>query len=253
MALQTKTKKMAILMANPNILFGKKKYLFVCSHMRSRSSVLSHILGSNPRICGYKELHQPYIGPMSLLRMRLKLAIDLSPDFKNKYLLDKILNNYEISDAILVKAQPKILFLLREPEETIKSIINMGQRTGVKLYKNPEKVTSYYCKRLQSLEALSFKAGEGNLYIDSKDLVDDSKNTLEKIGNWLQLEEPLKTTYSTFRDTGVIAYGDPLEDIKSGVLKATVGHPHIQIPEYLLKEAKEAYQKCRLTLINNVK
>src|SRR5690606_10541159 len=173
-------------------------------------------------------------------------AKDLKCKFRNKYLLDKILNNYTISDTILNKKQLKILFLLRAPEETMKSIMNMGIKTGVKWYKDPEKVVSYYCERLRNLEELSYRAGEGNLFIESKD-------TLKKISYWLQLKEPLKTTYSTFRDTGTIGFGDPLGHIKSGVLKATVGYSNIHIPEHLLKKANESYEKCKLTLINNIK
>jgi hypothetical protein len=253
MSIKTKAKKLAILIANPEILFSKKKYLFVVSHMRSRSSVLSHILGNNPEVIGYKELHQAYTGKKSLINMQIELAKDLKPNFKNKYLLDKILNNYTISDAILKKVQPKMLFLLRDPEETIKSILNMGFKTGVAQYKDPIKVTEYYCKRLRNLEQLSYKAGKGNLFIVSKDLVENSEDTLNKISKWLHLEAPLKTTYTTFKDTGVIGFGDPLENIKSGVLQATTGYANVDIPEHLLKKANDSYEKCKATLIKNVK
>jgi len=253
MSIKTKTIKLAILIANPQILFSKKKYLFVVSHMRSRSSVLSHILGNNPEVIGYKELHQAYKGKKSLINMQIELAKDLKPNFKNKYLLDKILNNYTISDAILKKVQPKMLFLLRDPEETIKSIINMGFKTGVAQYKDPIKVTAYYCKRLRNLEQLSYKAGKGHLFIESIDLVENSEGTLNKISNWLNLESRLKTTYTTFKDTGVIGFGDPLENIKSGVLQATSGYSNVDIPEHLLREAQDSYENCRVTLRNNVK
>lgn len=253
MSIKTKANKLVILIANPEILFCKKKYLFVVSHMRSRSSVLSHILGNNPEVIGYKELHQAYTGKKSLINMQIKLGKDLNPNFKNKYLLDKILNNYTISDAILKKVQPKMLFLLRDPEETIKSIINMGFKTGVAQYKDPIKVTEYYCNRLSNLEQLSYKAGKGNLFIASKDLVENSEDTLNKISNWLHLESPLKTTYATFKDTGVIGFGDPLENIKSGVLKATEGYSNVYIPEHLLRKANDSYNKCGATLKYNVK
>tara|TARA_B100000809_G_C15082740_1_gene510256 strand:+ start:251 stop:1012 length:762 start_codon:yes stop_codon:yes gene_type:complete len=253
MSIKTKASKLAILVTNPEILFCKKKYLFVVSHMRSRSSVLSHILGNNPEVCGYKELHQSYKGQMSLINMQIELAKDLKCQFRNKYLLDKILNNFTISDDILNKVKPKILFLLREPEDTIKSIINMGFKTGVERYKDPIKVTEYYCKRMHTMEILSYKAGDGNLFIQSKDLVESSKDTLKKISIWLNLEEPLKTTYTTFKDTGVMGFGDPLENIKSGVLQATSGYFNINIPEHLLSKANDSYKKCKATLINNVK
>ena len=253
MSIQTKVLKMAVLAANPGILLYKKKYLFVISHMRSRSSVLSHILGNNPEVCGYKELHQSYKGQMSLINMQIELAKDLKCNFRNKYLLDKLLNNFTISDEILSKVQPKMLFLLREPEDTIKSIINMGFKTGIERYKDPIKATGYYCKRLRTIEMLSYRAGNGNLFIESTDLIENAKETLNKISNWLNLDEPLKTTYTTFKDTGVIGFGDPLENIKLGVLKQTKSYSDISIPEHLLSKANESYKKCKVTLKNNVK
>jgi len=252
MSIQTKTKKLAILAANPEILFCKKRYLFVVSHMRSRSSVLSHILGNNPEVCGYKELHRSYKGQLSLINMQIELVKDLKCKLRNKYLLDKILNNFTISDYMLNKAQPKILFLLREPEETIKSIMNMGFKTGVEWYKSPLKVTEYYCKRLRNIEQLSLRTDGGHLFIESKDLVENANETLKKITNWLQLVEPLKTTYATFKDTGIMGYGDPLENIKSGVLKPTKSYPNINVPEDLLSKAEVSYNKCKASFLNNV-
>lgn len=253
MSIHSKSKKLAILIANPEILFGKKKYLFVVSHMRSRSSVLSHILGNNPEVCGYKELHQSYKGPLSLINMQIELVKDLKCKLSNKYLLDKLLNNFTITDEILNNTKPKILFLLREPETTIKSIINMGHKTGVSWCKDPLKVTEYYCKRLRNMEKLYNRAGSGNLIIDSDKLVENADATLKKISFWLDLKEPLKTTYTTFKDTGVIGFGDPLENIKSGVLQPTKSYPNIIIPEHLLNKAEGSYKKCKAILFNKVK
>ncbi len=253
MSLQTKARKLSIIATNPEILFCKKKYLFVVSHMRSRPSVLSHILGSNPEICGYKELHQSYKGKMSLINMQIELVKDLKCNLRNKYLLDKILNNFTISDDILKNTQLKILFLLREPEATIKSIINMGYKTEVDWYKDPIKVTEYYCKRLRHMEHFANRVGAGYFFVESNELIENSEETLNKITKWLNLNDALKTTYSTFKDTGVIGYGDPLENIKSGVLKPTKSYPTIKVPEDLLSKATNSYKKCRITLLNTTK
>lgn len=252
MSIQTKAKKLALLAANPEILFCKKKYLFMVSHMRSRSSVLSHILGNNPEVYGYKELHISYKGRISLINMQIELKKELKSKLRNNYLFDKILHNWPISDEVLNNAQPKIIFLLREPEETIKSIINMGVKTGIDRYKVPEEVTEYYCKRLRKMEQLSYRVGKGYLFIESTDLIKNSEATLIQITEWLSLKEPLTTTYSTFNDTGVLGYGDPLENIKSGVLKATKSYPSIIVPEHLLQKAEDSYKKCKATLSKNI-
>lgn len=252
MSIQTKLNKLATLASNPEIIFSKKKYLFVVSHMRSRSSVLSHILGSNPDVCGYKELHRSYKNQMALINMQIDLVKDLKCSLANKYLLDKILFNRIISDEILHKARPKILFLLREPESTLKSIINMGNITGDRRFENIEKITNYYCSRMQHIEQLAFRVGNGYFFIESNSLIENPDQTLNDISHWLDLDVPLKRTYEMFNDTGIIGFGDPLDHIKSGILTNTPTHSKIEIPLHLLKKAEVAYDECYTTLLNGV-
>jgi hypothetical protein len=212
--------------------------------------VLSHILGSNKDICGYKELHMSYKDQWSLINMQIELVKDLKCKLRNKYLLDKILHNSTISDEILFKAKPKILFLLREPESTIKSIINMGNKKEVEWCTDAVKVTEYYCNRLKQMGQLAQRINKEYLFIESNDLIENSDNKLRDITNWLDLKEPLTKNYSTFNYTGVMGFGDPLENIKSGVLKATSSYSHIEIPQDLLSKAETAYFKCKNTIIN---
>src|SRR5690606_13590921 len=142
------------------------------------------------------------------------LKKDLKCKLSNKYLLDKILHNSNISDEIIKEYEPKFLFLLRKPEDTIKSIINMGLKTGIEKYKNPLNAFEYYCNRLNQMERLSLRLKGNYLFIESDDLVQNTDDSLKKIAKWLRLEEPLIKTYSTFKDTGVFGTGDPLENIK---------------------------------------
>ena len=102
------------------------------------------------------------------------------------------------------------------------------------------------------MEELSNRVGKGHLFIESNDLVKNPEATLKKVSKWLNLMEPLKTTYSTFKDTGVMGYGDPLGNIKSGVLITTEGYPNIEVPEHLLQKARLCYNKCKATLLKNI-
>jgi hypothetical protein len=61
------------MLANPSNYISNNRYIFILSHMRSRSSLLSHILGSNREINGHSELHQNYTGRKSLLEMKLNI------------------------------------------------------------------------------------------------------------------------------------------------------------------------------------
>jgi hypothetical protein len=59
--------------SNPEVFFGKKDYIFIISHMRSYSSLLSHVLSSNHDICGYLEMHQSYSGWLDFVKLRFKV------------------------------------------------------------------------------------------------------------------------------------------------------------------------------------
>ena len=48
---------------------SQTNYLFLLSHMRSYSSLMSHLLGSSPQIDGYGEMHLRYRTRLSLLAL----------------------------------------------------------------------------------------------------------------------------------------------------------------------------------------
>ena len=167
----------------------------------------------------------------------------------NKFLLDKILHDYELTDKVLEVTKPKVIFLLREPENTLKSIINMGYLTGIEWYKNPEKALKYYNNRLSQLEKLSKQVAGDYCFIESDDLVNTPEAILEKLTHWLNLKQPLKKEYSIFKNTGKPGYGDPSENIKSGVLEQTRRYPKIIIPPEILQQGKVSYSKCKEELL----
>lgn len=218
--------------------------------MRSRSSVLSHILGSNPEVCGYSELLISYLGYESLVKMKIDLTNDLKCNFKDKYLLDKILHNHlSISRALLVIAKPKIIFLLREPEATIKSIVSMGIFAKKEEWdKNTYELASdYYCSRLEYLERYARDLGCKYFFIESDDLLDNTEAVLLNLSKWLNLSENLIPEYLIFSKTGIFGSGDPSENIKLGILKKTDSYPNIKIPLEVLNVGKASYDKCRVS------
>lgn len=250
MSVVGKCKKILPAVLKPSLITGRSRYLFILSHMRSRSSVLSHVLGSNEEIVGYSELHSSYLGYKDVLRMRLDLYSDLGADLQDKYLLDKLLRNrYEISKSVSDKLNPKIIFLLRDAESTMKSIVNMGNITGISWYKDPQLVLDYYCSRLRRLEVLSLEIGGGCFFIDSDALVRDTDVVLKELTEWLELEVPLASDYKLFNNSGKPGYGDPSNHIKSGVLKETKGHSMISIPDDILSVGQKAYEQCKASLL----
>src|SRR6056297_3250288 len=90
-----KLKKLSLLLLkNPHILFNNKEYIFILSHIRSRSTLLSHILGSNPSISGYSESHNSYSNWKDFARMRIRIYHANTNKSNPKFFLDKLLWNH---------------------------------------------------------------------------------------------------------------------------------------------------------------
>ncbi|WP_405420062.1 hypothetical protein [Marinobacter flavimaris] len=254
-----KLRKLAPVLLKPSIITGRSEYLFIISHMRSRSTVLSHVLGSNPGVCGYSELHRSYRNKTDFLKMRVNLYHDLKCDFSNKYILDKILHNrLEISPEMLEAMKPRVIFLLREPESTIKSIIRMRDRVGQKnkqsdagWHDKARSAAEYYCSRLVELSRYADALNGNYFFLESDDLVDKTDQILNELTDWLKLKQPLANNYEMFENTGKPDYGDPSEAIKTGAITRTESNSKIEIPGDIRHEVNLAYEKCRLGLANN--
>jgi len=95
------------------------KFIFLCSHMRSGSSLLTHILVSNPEIIGYGETHINYSSEANLNEL-VKKVYSKVKNYKmdENYVLDKVLHNNKFEDYhFLTSDHIKTIFLLREPKE----------------------------------------------------------------------------------------------------------------------------------------
>ena len=250
MSIINKIRKLSLISLNLQNFIFCTKYIFIFSHMRSRSSVLSHILGSNPEICGYSELGISYLDYIDLMRMKIDLTVDLKCSFNNKYLLDKVLHNYyEFPEKIFKVTKPKIIFLLREPENTIKSIVNLGFIANIECYKDPIYALDYYCSRLKLLEEYSKLFPCEYFFIESDDLIKNPDFILENLSRWLNLNKALDKNYSIFNNTGIFGKGDPSQNIKSGILKESRNYSDIKIPLEVLQIGKSAYEKCKDSLM----
>lgn len=249
MSFQSKLYKLKDVAFNFKNVFCQTEYLFIHSHMRSRSSVLAHILGSNQEIIGYSEQGRSYRNLKSLIDLRINLSNEFKCNFNDKILLDKILHNqFLVHEDVLEKYKPKILFLIRDPEDTFRSIINLGRTIGVNLYLNQDWILKYYSARLNYLKTFSSKV-ENSFFIESDELINNSQDVLSELSKWLGLKENLEPIYEIFPKTGKKFFGDPLENISAGELISTKKHLDISLSESILKKAEEDYLLCRDELI----
>lgn len=222
-----------------------RNYIFLFGHMRCRSSVLSHIIGSNPDVSGYYELQLKYDTEDSLKRMVMKIQDDVGENKSSVYYFDKILHNsLSIDDAIINNERIKFLIMAREPLGSISSIIKMASITDVDWYSNPSLVLKYYSERLMYLAAIAKKIKGRYFFIDSDSLIESPDAILSEITDWLELKVKLTKGYKVFNNTGKAGFGDPSKNIKAGFLYKTETNSTSGIPESILSEGKFTYDYC---------
>jgi hypothetical protein len=250
-------RKSFVLLKHPSLLMKDKKFIFVLGHMRSRSSVLSHVLGSHDEIIGYTELHRSYKSPLSLLKMKVDLYEEFGACFSGKYLLDKVLhNNLDPTLSVINKANPKIIFLLREPKGYAKSLIRLGKKLGNKRYATPEFAVKHYIERLNLLQTLPSLYDRPYFFIDSDKLITETRPILDSLAIYLELEKNISSDYKKFEKTGKIRHGDSSDNISTGSIKKADGKDKIIFEEEevltddFLAAAIAAHASCKKILLS---
>lgn len=203
---------------HPQEIIRKRKYLFTVSHMRARTTLLSHIFGSNTEICGHNELHISYRTTFDIYRLKANLLKEHNYTSAT-YLHDKILHNKLEIDPGLFGDQLKVVLVVREPVATLNSMAEMHRKVwGNDNYTHLE---DYYCKRLAWLSENFGAIKDRVLFIDSDMMVKEPDNVLNELSKYLNLKVPLVKEYQVFGDTGQAGKGDPGDNIKSGQIVNT--------------------------------
>ncbi|MBL8446424.1 MAG: sulfotransferase [Zoogloeaceae bacterium] len=233
----------------PGLLARRPTYLFVLSHMRSNTSLLSHLLGSHPEISGHSEMGISYRHALDLLKLRCKVFLD-SDGLDGTYVLDKILHDdLLIRDPILARPDLRLIFLVRDPVQTLRSILHMGsrERTAPQWTQEPSEVTDYYCARLSRLESYLGRLDPASrdrraLFMCAEDLLAAPEAELARLSTWLDLSVPLSPEYRVFETTGQPGYGDPVGPIKAGrIVAQPSSYHHITLDPALEARARAAY------------
>jgi len=226
-------------------------FIFMLSHMRSGSSLLTHILNANPEVAGFGENHVQYRSKQDLKSLILRTAWKLR-QFKlsEKYVLDKILHDELVVDRnLLLSEDVRFIFLVRHPHETLASI--------VKLFSNQkwtiEKATEYYIERLSTLAdyAKTVNDPQRCLFISHQQLIDQTDQTFAALQDFLGVDHPFREEYEILPTTGKKFVGDSSKKIKQGRIvrdSSSSQHNDIAIPPELLGSAIQAFEQCCATL-----
>jgi hypothetical protein len=232
-------------------------YLFLFSHMRSYSSLLSHVLGSHREVSGYVETHLKYRSRLDLVRLRWHVAMATGAIPTGRYLLDKLLHNFMLIPRQLRDSQQlRTLIFVRKPEATLRSILHLGaMRSTANWYTDQHRVAEYYCARLAWLAAVGAHLRERAFVFPAEALLDDTDALLLHVANHLGLATPLQPHYQVMRLSGEPGYGDVSTNIKSGAIRRgdideLQTSPSIQIDPALLDRCNRAYRACMMTLVD---
>lgn len=215
--------------------------------MRSRSTLLSHLLGSHPDICGYKEYLRRYHSKKDFMRLRLQTFKEFQWK-RPRFLQDKVLHAQYTPPLEVLQAFPtKSILFIREPIESLKSIIAMEKRNGNQIDNNASFACGYYCSRIEDIITIAQGLPKDDyLFFDSSEIVENTVSTLKNIEDFLGLQTPLNSSYKLFKDTGKRLKGDSSENIQAGKILDLKSdrYADIQLDEATTTKAKAAYQKA---------
>jgi len=239
-------------MSTPNRHLWPREYLFLFSHMRSFSTVLSHVLGSHPEICGYSETHLKYRRRSDLYRLRWRVARATGQWPQGRYLLDKLLHNFMLIPKDL-RYSPRLrtLIFVRSPEATLQSILRMNEvHTHRAWYDSATRAAEYYCERITWLTALGVHFKERAFAFPAEALVDDTAPLLRNITGFLDLASALQPRYELHRLSGLPSHGDTSPRLQTGVVlhKASPADTAQPIDRKLLEQCNHVYRTCLTTL-----
>jgi hypothetical protein len=186
---------------------------FIMGHMRSGSSLLEHILSSNPSIIGSGEQARVYQSTYDFQKSEFFGRVNNKSFFKKfPYFTDQVLHNHLTPNHDLLKdSDGKFIFLIRDPHETLSSMKKLKKAyNGVSEYFD---YVSYYQERIAYLLDFSKKLHPSKqTFVTYEDIVSNTSETLSKLSQFLELNEPLTPNYKLKKTTGIL--GDRSENIK---------------------------------------
>ncbi|MEM6434392.1 MAG: sulfotransferase [Cyanobacteria bacterium P01_D01_bin.115] len=235
------------------IAFRKKPYrvLWILSHMRSGSSLLTHILNTNPAIAGYGESHISYKG-LQDFKSLISRVYWSSQEYRNlrdlqklslheTYILDKLLHNNKLVDISLLQSDNVfVIFLVREPRRSLNSIRDLKPDWS------EEKTLHHYCDRLKELVhyAESMSSSERALLLRHDQLIEHSPQVFEALQDFLGTEIGFSEKYQILKTTGAKHVGDSKGDIRAGQIMRTQRELKETISQEYVDQAQVVYQDC---------
>jgi hypothetical protein len=237
---------------DPEKIWGRSqpmRILLILSHMRSGSSLLTHILTHNPAILGYGETHRTYQTTHDFKQLmadvywrchEFRHLRDLKHlRMNHHYVLDKVLHNHLLSNlSLLTHPQVSIIFLIREP---VASLVSLQK---LKPHLSDRQRFDYYSSRLLQLADYAKFINNKNrsLWVTYEQLLDNTPSVLRSLKQFLGTKLEFSEHYQILKTTGQKGVGDSQEKIKSGKIIRQKSPPPTSLPADIREEAEGIYQ-----------
>lgn len=238
MSIESKSRKVMRIIRNPYKFFKPYEKIILLSHMRSRTSVLSHVIGGHKEISGYYEQHLDHKKSYLKEKIKVNLLTDKELKSDSKYFYDKVLHSR--LDPLSLSSY-RVIVMVREPESSIKSIMALGEKAGSK-WSDMLVAVTYYQSRLSDILCL-LKSNQTVpfCFITSEHFVDNTEECLKTISDFIDVKG-LSPDYEVREQTSTRFAGDPSENIHTGRVIKTKGHDDIVLDKDLLSASNIVYQ-----------
>ncbi|PSU04814.1 hypothetical protein C9J03_18275 [Photobacterium gaetbulicola] len=241
---------------NPRLL-APSKHILLLSHMRANSTLIGHLIGSHRDVSGYYEMHIGYYSWKSLINQKLHFHQGDPEEPVTKYYFDKILHSeHYVSADVLLRENVVTLVCLREPLQTINSIVKLySKKHPGDSFTQPEFAARYYIERVnmivETVEEL-VKNKQRYYFYDASNIIDNTQDVLNDIQTFSGLKTPFSTSYRKFDKTGERYYGDSSEYIHSGVVvKKPAETLALDVDVDLLEQCEKVYRQSRDYLLEH--
>lgn len=214
------------------------KPLLIVGHMRSGSTLLSHILSSHDQIVGYGETYRAYARPLDLKTLRGHLLVR-QPRFRAsaKWTCDKLVEDKSVLDPRLLQhSDVHLVLLLREPEGSLQSL-----RLFLADW-SEQMVLNHYLTAHGRLQILArFASDSARVFcLTHHQLIYHTDDVLRSLTAFLELDAPLSERYETGARTG--RNGDNSSLIKSGRVVRGDVKPVVPVSENSLSLAQQVHR-----------
>lgn len=228
----------------------QRQAIFIVSHMRSGSSLLVHLLCNNPEIAGFGETHIRY--PSARLdKLAYRIMTTVGGGFpQGRYLLDKVLHRDGISSEMLQSKQARFIFLLRDPRQTLPSILKLKSFDPRAFIQTSERAGAYYRRRLRIMVqyATTIANRHRMLFLSHASLLYATNQVFDALGDFLDLKSPLTEHYQLLPNSGKPGVGDPSPMIRRGYIVRSARNDTTALPSRVAQETFVAHEQTRQLL-----